>query len=644
MSSEYAPPQDLSQLPAWLAVLRQRYAQEPSCAEALLAQAWLGLEQLQALPPCAPGVELGLFAFDLTNEIRDGSRAETITSQTLAWCEAGAAPALLGAALTARARYLIGAQRIALALPLLERAEQLAQESQDPLDLANCAIARAAIALRRDELAEAIRHGEQVLALLKPIKPPTSWARIYATLACAHRDRGDQARRRQVLLEGIAINGEHGHWGEAANLVTGLIDMALEAGDLDAAEQALQQCQLMADRASTAPQSLAQVMMQLSRANCLAARGRSVEAAELIASTLALAEPLLGQPEQVRRLQQLADLQAIGPDPAQALQSSRRAHQLRMALLQSTQQRELTLLQEHLELDHAQQAREQSEQHALELDAKHQALQRALQQQRRLQAELVEHSKLASLGTLLAGVAHELNTPLGSALTSLSTAADQLRGMRAELAGSAVSRSRLLNALHTSLQGGALAQRNLQRAQALVASYPVVELGAAQEAQDCDLDTLIREAWERSITPGSPLQLELAADLRLPVLAQLLSEVLLQLFQNAERHAYGPGQPGRVRVQAGMAGAWVRLSVADEGRGIPTELLPRVFEPYVSTQFGQGRSGLGLFVAHAAVSQRLGGKLRARSLPGAGACFEIEWPAPAPLSPERRAQPLDLQQ
>jgi signal transduction histidine kinase len=80
-----------------------------------------------------------------------------------------------------------------------------------------------------------------------------------------------------------------------------------------------------------------------------------------------------------------------------------------------------------------------------------------------------------------------------------------------------------------------------------------------------------------------------------------------------------------VHLQLQREPSLVRLRVQDDGRGIPAELLPRIFDPYVSTQFGKGRSGMGLFVAQGLVNTRLGGALRAFSEPGQGACFEIEW-------------------
>jgi signal transduction histidine kinase len=82
-----------------------------------------------------------------------------------------------------------------------------------------------------------------------------------------------------------------------------------------------------------------------------------------------------------------------------------------------------------------------------------------------------------------------------------------------------------------------------------------------------------------------------------------------------------------VQVQARIDGEQTMLTVSDNGRGIDSQLLPRIFDPYVSSQFGKGRSGLGLFVARAAAGQRMRGKLRVQSSPGLGSRFELVWPS-----------------
>jgi len=284
---------------------------------------------------------------------------------------------------------------------------------------------------------------------------------------------------------------------------------------------------------------------------------------------------------------------------------------------------------DQLERQHARREQAAAQRRAIALQRQNSDLVRALTLQKELQDELVGSSRLVALGTLLAGVSHELNTPLGNALTALSTIVDRCANMTQGIESAAVSRTAMRKDLDSVNAGLSLALRNVERAVVLLASYRQLDsLPSVSPPRKVMLDALVHVAWERAILPGNALRLRMSGSMELWICAESLVAVLVELFQNAQRHAFKAGEPGEVTVQAACLDGRMRVEVADNGCGIAAELLPRIFDPYVSTQFGHGRSGLGLFNAQSLLGKQLGGMLRAFSEPGNGSRFVIELPAP----------------
>ena len=117
-----------------------------------------------------------------------------------------------------------------------------------------------------------------------------------------------------------------------------------------------------------------------------------------------------------------------------------------------------------------------------------------------------------------------------------------------------------------------------------------------------------------------------------------LAQVIVNLINNAVLHAFEGMDEGLIRVQAQTEGeAWLQLSVEDNGRGIPVDSLHRVFEPFYSTKFGQGGSGLGLHLVKTLVEQNLGGQVRLESRPGQGCTILLRLPLQAPPTPSPSA-------
>jgi len=259
----------------------------------------------------------------------------------------------------------------------------------------------------------------------------------------------------------------------------------------------------------------------------------------------------------------------------------------------------------------------------------------------RLQAtrgELLRAEKLAALGRLVAGVAHELNTPLGNSLMAVSTLHDEVRQFRDDLAGG-LRRSALAALMDSVDQATTIASRNLHRAAQLVSGFKQV---AADQTSERRRRFLLHEVVNEivlTLRPSfgrTPFQVhaDVAPELLLDSYPGALGQVLTNLITNAVQHAFEGRDHGQVQVLGrAIDGAQVCVEVRDDGCGIAPDLLARVFDPFVTTRMGRGGTGLGLHIAHNAAVQILGGSLTVRSTPGQGSCFTLTLPRTAPDAP-----------
>jgi len=620
-------PEPTQPLATWVAASSQAYWAEPERAAEWFEQAGA---RLAALPEPSPeergaALDLCLMICQLAYELRDFAPLHAVLARALPWAEAApehpAQPRLLCVA----ARLQVIARQYEVAGSLLQRAsELLGHRPPDAVAQGLLCASLGQLALVQAQPERALEHARHAQRWYESCEFGGPWVHVYAAQAIALRELGRHDEREAVLRAGMQRAESQRRWSEAANLCTGLFDLSLEHGALDAAAIALAHCETLAARSPGGARGSVAAILQCSRARLLAAQGHLEAACALLESRIEDAGRYGGALELARRLEELADWQARSGRGPEALRTSRRAHALRQELAQEAQLRAGLQLRQQVEREQAERGQAQQLARAQEAQAHKAALEAALAHLQALQEELAERSRQASLGALLAGVAHELNTPLGTALTALSSSEAQAQDLLLDLQAGTLSRQGLQARLLALREGHALSARCLGRALELTESYRPAHPDAAAGAA---LAALVQRAWQRALSPASCLRLQLQDAVGSPCWpGQALEEVLVQLFQNVERHAYAPGEPGLVRVQAAPQPRGALLAVEDQGRGIAPELLPRVFEPYVSTQFGRGRSGLGLFIAEAAVRQQLGGRLRVQSQPGQGTRFEIECP------------------
>jgi len=250
--------------------------------------------------------------------------------------------------------------------------------------------------------------------------------------------------------------------------------------------------------------------------------------------------------------------------------------------------------------------------------------------------QLVQSEKLAALGALVAGVAHELNTPIGNGLTVASSLEYRVQEFD-RLMASGLKRSDLQSFIDDTRQAADILSRNLMRAGALVASFKQVAVD--QTSSQRRRFSLSSVASEILITLNPAIRksactvsMDMQNDLRMDSYPGPLGQVLANLINNAIVHGFDGGKiPGTITLVARAEGvSQVVVQVRDAGRGIQKADLHRVFEPFFTTRLGQGGSGLGLHIAHSIVTGVLGGSIDVSSEAGSGATFTLTLPLCAP--------------
>jgi ligand-binding sensor domain-containing protein/signal transduction histidine kinase len=249
------------------------------------------------------------------------------------------------------------------------------------------------------------------------------------------------------------------------------------------------------------------------------------------------------------------------------------------------------------------------------------------------QSQLVQQEKLASLGGLVAGIAHEINTPLGNTLIAISGVTEAWKALRDAAAQGRLSRSMLDDNTTIGLEYTDMAERMANKTADLISTFQTIALPTEGDCQsEVDLATfvpemvnLIRLTMEQN---GHRIEISVPPQLTVRIVADALSEALTRILSNVLDHAFAEGQGGmlKVRVQARPQGSLQEIDIIinDNGIGISAQDLPKVFDPFFTTKSGShGHIGLGLHVAYNHVTQRLKGKISIASTPGQGTTVTI---------------------
>jgi signal transduction histidine kinase len=261
------------------------------------------------------------------------------------------------------------------------------------------------------------------------------------------------------------------------------------------------------------------------------------------------------------------------------------------------------------------------------------------------QRYLIETERLAALGGLVAGVAHEISSPVGTSLTVASTLANRSADFMNQIASGQVRRALLVEFANGCRGAAEQLVANLQRAGGLIQSFKQVAVDRSSDdrrAFDLKLATeqVIASVRARLLKSQSSLAIEIPSDIIVDSFPGPYGQVLTNLIFNAVTHGFTDGPGGHMLIKARRVGMeQVEITFSDDGSGIPEEVQRHVFDPFFTTRRAQGSTGLGLYIVHNLVTQQLGGRIALVSSPGEGTsiCMTIPLLAPRPANPTSTA-------
>lgn len=251
------------------------------------------------------------------------------------------------------------------------------------------------------------------------------------------------------------------------------------------------------------------------------------------------------------------------------------------------------------------------------------------------QRQLVEAERMASLGQLVAGVAHELNTPLGIAVTAASHQRDISRDLAAKAEAQTLGRRDLSGWLVGQDEACRLVLSSLERMRGLIDSFKQVAVDQTSErARHFDLRTYLGEVKDTlgPLLKRCPHRLEIdcPSGIDLDTYPGALFQIVTNLVNNSLIHAFVPERGGTMRIVVQDLGSAVALRYSDDGVGMPSAVAEQAFEPFFTTRRSSGSSGLGLSIVYNLVTHKLGGRIRLETKPAEGASFFIEFPRHLP--------------
>ena len=251
---------------------------------------------------------------------------------------------------------------------------------------------------------------------------------------------------------------------------------------------------------------------------------------------------------------------------------------------------------------------------------------------RETQQQLVESEKLASLGGLVAGISHEINTPIGICITSYSSMHREVDILHKKFIDNALKRSELEAFFERAEQACKILSTNLERASNLVKSFKQVAVDqTTDELRKINLKDYMDEVLT-SISPsykttGINVDCQCDSDINLNIHPGAIYQITSNLILNSITHAYEKGTEGNILINIVQSDSQIIINFSDDGKGISQEDLEHIFTPFFTTRRGSGGTGLGLSIVYNLVTASLKGKITVDSTEGMGTKFNITFPA-----------------
>ena len=259
-----------------------------------------------------------------------------------------------------------------------------------------------------------------------------------------------------------------------------------------------------------------------------------------------------------------------------------------------------------------------------------QELETSLTQLKETQATLVQSEKMVALGQLVAGIAHEINTPLGIGVTANSVMLDSVKGVSKQLAEGNLTKIQLEQFLQDQEETAVMLQRNLDRAVELIRSFKSVAVNQTSDnLHHCDIAQLITEviATVQTMFKGKNYNIEVDIPDRFSLVTYpgAWTQILNNLLLNSHLHGFEFSQTGNVLIKIEQVSERFVMTYQDDGAGISEQIINNVFDPFVTTKRGHGGSGLGLNILFNLVFEKLNGKVKVENL-AKGCRFSFDCP------------------
>ena len=259
-------------------------------------------------------------------------------------------------------------------------------------------------------------------------------------------------------------------------------------------------------------------------------------------------------------------------------------------------------------------------------------LQESLDRLQSTQSQLVESEKMSALGNLVAGVAHEVNTPLGISITAASIFKNELKTVKDLLDENKLSKSALDHFIETISEADEILIKNLDRAALLVRNFKKISVDqSSEEARDFELNEYLLEVIStfKNELKHRPVELKLELDdsnIQMHSYPGAISQIVVNMLQNSLLHGFEYDQVGEIKLQTHHLEHAVQIVFCDNGKGVDDNVAHKIFEPFITTKRNKGGTGLGLNITYNLINQQLKGSIALDTTYKDGAKFILEIP------------------
>ncbi len=265
-----------------------------------------------------------------------------------------------------------------------------------------------------------------------------------------------------------------------------------------------------------------------------------------------------------------------------------------------------------------------------ELSQQKEELQSTLENLQKTQEQLIESEKMAAIGSLVSGVAHEINTPVGIGITAISSLQDDIQRIAGLYETDKISREDFKRFIQSSQDVANLVHKNLERAASLIQSFKQVSTDQVTEHQRVFafkeyLNDILLSLRPKFTEKNIKFKIECDNTLEVNSFPGVYAQIFTNLVLNSLQHGFHKKDTGTIGIKAELSKDLLRIQYSDDGAGISTKDLPHIFEPFYTSDQHRG-TGLGLNIIYNLVKQKLQGTITCESEQGEGVLFKIEVP------------------